>query len=47
MTPPTPPRANPLHFAALLGGNAALALGPWFVRVADTGPVSAAFWRYR
>lgn len=44
MTPP-PPRANPLHFAALLGGNAALALGPWFVRIADTGPVSAAFWR--
>ena len=45
MTPPHPPRANPLHFAALLGGNAALALGPWFVRIADTGPVSAAFWR--
>lgn len=36
---------NALHFAALLGGNAALALGPWFVRVADTGPVSAGFWR--
>jgi len=31
--------------AALLGGNFALALGPWFVREADTGPVSAAFWR--
>ncbi|QGN55951.1 DMT family transporter [Novosphingobium sp. Gsoil 351] len=45
MTSPPPPRATPLHFAALLGGNAALALGPWFVRVADTGPVSAAFWR--
>lgn len=47
MTPSLPhlPRANPLHFAALLGGNAALALGPWFVRIADTGPVSAAFWR--
>jgi drug/metabolite transporter (DMT)-like permease len=30
---------------ALLGGNVALALGPWFVREADTGPVSAAFWR--
>jgi drug/metabolite transporter (DMT)-like permease len=33
------------HFAALLGGNAALALGPWFVRLADTGPVAAGFWR--
>ncbi len=34
-----------LLLAALLGGNIALALGPWFVRLADTGPVSAAFWR--
>ncbi|QKG72060.1 DMT family transporter [Erythrobacter mangrovi] len=33
------------HFAALLGGNAALAIGPWFVRLADTGPVSLGFWR--
>ena len=31
--------------AALLAGNAALATGPWLVRLADTGPVSAAFWR--
>lgn len=31
--------------AALLAGNAALALGPWLVRLADTGPVSAGFWR--
>ncbi len=31
--------------AALLVGNFALALGPWLVRLADTGPVSAAFWR--
>lgn len=30
---------------ALIGGNIALALGPWFVREADTGPVSAGFWR--
>ena len=36
---------NAWHFAALLGGNAALALGPYFVRLADSGPVSAAFWR--
>ncbi|MEM8724980.1 MAG: DMT family transporter, partial [Pseudomonadota bacterium] len=34
-----------LLFAALLAGNFALALGPWLVREADTGPVSAAFWR--
>lgn len=33
------------HLAALLAANAALALGPWFVRSADTGPVSAGFWR--
>lgn len=32
-------------FLALLGGNAALATGPLFVRLADVGPVSAAFWR--
>ena len=30
---------------ALFGGNVALAIGPWFVRVADTGPVAAGFWR--
>lgn len=38
-------QASAWHFAALVGGNAALALGPWFVRLADTGPVSAGFWR--
>ena len=41
-------RARPaawLLLAALLGGNVALAIGPWFVRVADTGPVAAGFWR--
>ncbi len=36
---------NPWHFAALMAGNFALALGPWFVRLADSGPVSAGFWR--
>ncbi|MEP2736905.1 MAG: DMT family transporter [Erythrobacter sp.] len=36
---------NWLLLAALLIGNVALALGPWFVRLADTGPVSAGFWR--
>ena len=33
------------HLAALLVANVALALGPWFVRLADTGPVAAGFWR--
>lgn len=37
--------ATPWHFAALLGGNIALALGPMWVRLADSGPVSAGFWR--
>ncbi|TNE35067.1 MAG: DMT family transporter [Alphaproteobacteria bacterium] len=32
-------------FAALLAGNVSLALGAWLVRLTDTGPVSAAFWR--
>lgn len=32
-------------FPALLAGNAVLALGPWMVRLADVGPVAAAFWR--
>jgi drug/metabolite transporter (DMT)-like permease len=31
--------------AALVLGNVALALGPWSVRLADSGPVSAGFWR--
>lgn len=39
------PRWTALHFAALMGGNTALAVGPWFVRHADSGPVSAGFWR--
>jgi len=30
---------------ALLLANLALALGPWFVRLADTGPVAAGLWR--
>lgn len=38
-------QASGWHLAALLAGNAALAFGPWFVRIADTGPVSAGFWR--
>jgi drug/metabolite transporter (DMT)-like permease len=39
------PRIRLLPLAALLGGNVALAMGPWFVRLADTGPVAAGFWR--
>jgi drug/metabolite transporter (DMT)-like permease len=39
------PRHRFLPLAALLTGNAALALGPWFVRLADSGPVAAGFWR--
>ncbi len=42
------PAARPaqwLLLCALFGGNVALAIGPWFVRVADTGPVAAGFWR--
>lgn len=38
-------RAAWLALIALLAGNSALALGAMFVRLADTGPVSAAFWR--
>ncbi|MBD3730254.1 MAG: DMT family transporter [Sphingomonadales bacterium] len=38
-----PPQA--IYLLALLAGNVALALGPWFVRLADTGPISAGFWR--
>jgi drug/metabolite transporter (DMT)-like permease len=34
-----------LAFAAIVLANAALAFGPWFVRLADVGPVSVAFWR--
>jgi drug/metabolite transporter (DMT)-like permease len=43
--PVPPPRHRWLPFAALLVGNAALALGPYFVRLADSGPVAAGFWR--
>jgi drug/metabolite transporter (DMT)-like permease len=36
---------SPLPFAALVFGNVALAFGPWFVRLSDTGPVASGFWR--
>ncbi|MBY0283214.1 MAG: DMT family transporter [Sphingomonas sp.] len=38
---PPPARA----FVAVVIANIALAFGPWFVRLADTGPVASAFWR--
>ena len=34
-----------LAFVAVVVANIALAFGPWFVRLADTGPVASAFWR--
>ena len=43
MTARTP--APWLLLAMLLAGNAALAIGPWFVRLADSGPIAAGFWR--
>lgn len=45
---PTPAPGHdwtPRHLLALLTANAALALGAWFVRLSDTGPVAAGFWR--
>jgi len=36
---------HPFAFLALLTGSSALALGPWFVRLAGVGPVAAGFWR--
>lgn len=43
---PTPRAAAPAGaLLALIAANAALAFGPWFVRLADTGPVAAGFWR--
>ncbi len=37
-----PPR---LAFPAMLAGSAALAFGPWMVRLADVPPAASAFWR--
>ncbi|VXC74499.1 DMT family transporter [Sphingomonas sp. 8AM] len=44
MTGPAPTSTAPALVAVIVA-NAALAFGPLFVRVADTGPVAAAFWR--
>ena len=42
-----PHRSGPpaAALAAAIGANIALAFGPWFVRLADVGPISSAFWR--
>ena len=40
--PGTPPASA---FVAVIAANIALGFGPWFVRLADTGPVAAGFWR--
>ncbi|MEW4448773.1 DMT family transporter [Qipengyuania sp. JC766] len=39
------PARRGLLILALLAGNVALALGPWSVRLAESGPVAAGFWR--
>src|SRR3546814_2344356 len=38
-------RPSALPILALIVANIALAFGPWFVRLADVGPVAAGFWR--
>lgn len=45
--PPYRPESQPhrLAFPALLLGNAALAFGPWLVRLSDVGPVATGVWR--
>lgn len=40
-----PSSVPPLALAAVVAANVFLAFGPMFVRQADVGPVSAAFWR--
>jgi drug/metabolite transporter (DMT)-like permease len=40
-----PARTDGLAFAALFAGSTALAVGPWFVRTADVGPIASGFWR--
>ena len=40
-----PAASKALPIVAVVVANIALAFGPWFVRLADVGPVAAAFWR--
>ena len=45
-TPPPMTAAPPrLAFPAMITGSAALAFGPWLVRLADVAPAASAFWR--
>ena len=37
--------ARPTAILVLIAANTCLALGPWLVRLADTGPVATGFWR--
>lgn len=43
--PPKSPAQGRFALPAMLIGSAALAFGPWLVRLADTPPVTSAFWR--
>ena len=43
--PIVPARTDAFAFGALLVGSTALAIGPWFVRMADVGPIASGFWR--
>ena len=46
MTDTQPDQSAPTRAViAVVAANVALAFGPWFVRLADVGPVAAAFWR--
>lgn len=45
ITPATPAAPPATALVALLIANVALAFGPLFVRIAETGPVASAFWR--
>ena len=40
-----PATSKALPLAALFAANVALAVGPWFVRLSDVGPVATGFWR--
>ena len=42
---PAPSGGHTAGFVAAVVANVALAFGPMFVRLTDTGPVAAAFWR--
>lgn len=39
------PNRSPLAFPAMVAGSAALAFGPWLVRLSDVSPVASGFWR--